>query len=161
MENTWERIAILRETGKTRCLFKECFKGFETVNAVKRIFGSRTTKTLKELTVEFTKATIYMRVNNSDGHLVINPRYFTDADTTDLYLDVIHELVHVKQFTECRISDQSIEYTKRPLEVEAYKVTVDEARTLGLGKNWILNYLDSDLVKNEQLEQLAAAVGID
>ncbi len=151
----------VREFEATECSFGDRFKGFETVGAVKRLFGSKTAKTLKGLLVKFTEATVYMRVDNSDGHVMINPRYFLEADDTDLYLDVIHELVHVKQLMEGRMSDESVEYVKRPLEIQAYRVTVNEARALGIDEEEILDYLDSDLVSGEQLRQLAVAVGID
>ena len=75
-----------------------------------------------------------MRVSNHDGHLMINPDYFMAADFTDLYLDVIHELVHVRQFLDGKRSDSQTAYVERPLEIEAYNITVEEARNIGLGR---------------------------
>jgi hypothetical protein len=45
--------------------------------------------------------------------------------------------------------------------VEAYNLTVEEARTIGLDENEIMEYLNSDLVSNEELGQLAGTLGIE
>jgi hypothetical protein len=92
---------------------------------------------------------------------MINPDYFLKADIVDLYLDVIHELVHVKQFLEGKTSDEEMKYTERPLEIEAYRVTVDEARALGIAEEKIFDYLDSELTNSEELKQLAETVGVE
>jgi hypothetical protein len=155
------RVKILKNVETPVRRFTDCFKGFDKVDAVKRIFGDETTKVLAELKTEFTNATIYLRVNNSDGRLMINPDYFLKADITDLYLDVIHELVHVKQFLEGKTSDEEVNYAERPLEIEAYKITVDEARALGIDEERIFDYLDSDLINSEELKQLAETVGVE
>jgi hypothetical protein len=137
------------------------FRGFDSVRVVKQLFGSETALVLARLEVEFTYETLYMRVSNSNGHLLINPDYFMAADFTDLYLDVIHELVHVKQFLDGKCSDSQTAYVERPLEIEAYDITVEEARTIVLDENEIITYLNSDLVSNEELGQLAGTLGIE
>jgi hypothetical protein len=155
------RVKILKNIENPVCQFTDCFRGFEEVDAVKRIFRDETSRILAELETEFTFATIYMRVDNSDGRLMINPDYFLKAGITELYLDIIHELVHVKQFLEGKISDEEVNYTERPLEIEAYKITVDEARALGIAEEGIIDYLDSDLINSEELKQLAENVGVE
>jgi hypothetical protein len=76
------------------CRFTDHFRNFEKVEVVQRIFGDRTPHTLKTLPIKFTNATLYMRVSY-DGCLLINPHYLETGDFTDIYLDLIHELVHV------------------------------------------------------------------
>jgi hypothetical protein len=161
VENLELRVEICKTVKERRCLFTDHFKGFEEVEVVKRIFGDAAAETLTKLVVEFTKATLYMRVDNFDGHLMINPEYFLKADISDIYLDIIHELVHVKQFLEGKISDHAVNYVERPLEIEAYKITVDEARALGISENRIVDYLDSDLLSSEELKQLAGTIGVE
>ena len=161
MENLELRVEICKNVKERRCLFTDHFRGFEKVDVVKRIFGDAAAETLAKLAVEFTKATLYMRVDNFDGHLMINPEYFLNADISDIYLDIVHELVHVKQFLEGKISDQDLNYVERPLEIEAYKITVDEARAIGISENRIFDYLDSDLLSSEELKQLAGTIGVD
>jgi hypothetical protein len=161
LENLEFRVKILRDLKTFRCLFIDHFKGFGKVDFVKRVFGDEAAKVLAKLEIEFTSATLYMRVDDLDGHLMINPKYFLKADIMDLYLDVVHELVHVKQFLEGKSSDKEVNYAERPLEIEAYRITVDEARALGVGEDRILDYLDSELLNNEELKQLAEMMGVE
>ena len=85
--------------GTSKKMFKEYFKGFEKVEAVRGIFGEKTEEVLNNLKVEFIWFG-YMGVDNSDGHLMVNGRYLSSGNKTDIYLDVIHELCHVKQWME-------------------------------------------------------------
>jgi hypothetical protein len=115
---------------------------------------------LGKLEVEFTNTVRYMRVDDVDGHLLVNPHHLSDGDLTDIYLDVIHELVHVNQFMEGKNSNKELSYVERPLEIEAYRIAVDEARTLGLDEDRIFDYLGSELVNDEELKQLAQTLGV-
>jgi hypothetical protein len=162
MENLEIRVKMLKNLKVSRCLFTDHFKGFDKVDVVKRIFGDETTEILAKLELEFTSATLYMRVDDLDGHLMINPDYFLEAaDIADIYLDVVHELVHVKQFLEGKISAQEVNYAERPLEIEAYSITVDAARAIGISENRIFDYLDSELLSSEELKQLAVTIGVE
>ncbi len=81
-----------------KVIFAEYFKGFEKNGAVKGIFGEKTDEVLSHLKVEISWIMGYMYVDGSDGHLVISKNYLNNGDKTDIYLDLIHELCHVKQF---------------------------------------------------------------
>jgi hypothetical protein len=96
-----------------------------------------------------------------DGRLLINPHYLGTGDFTDIYLDVIHELIHVKQVMNGKNCNQKLRYVERPLEIEAYRTAVDEARALGLDENRILDYLESNLISAEELRQLAATLEVN
>jgi hypothetical protein len=161
MEKTQIQVEMLRNITRPKCYFTDHFKGFEKVDIVKQIFAEGTEETLQNLPVEFTNCTLYMRVDNETGHLLINPEYFGKGDTSDIYLDIIHELVHVKQFMEGKTSNKEQNYVQRPLEIEAYKITVNEARALGIDEAKILDYLDSDLVNEAELRMLAETLGIN
>ena len=142
--------------------FNDYFKGFDKVEAVKGIFGDETEEVLKNLKVEFIGLFGYMGVDNTDGHLLVNARYLETGDKTDIYLDVIHELCHIKQYMEGReLFDGSYEYVDRPTEIEAYRYTVKEARRLGLSDERILLYLKTEWMSDEDLKRLAGYVGIN
>jgi hypothetical protein len=145
---------------KPNCRFTDHFRNFENVEAVQRIFGDRTQHALTNLPVEFTHATLYMKVDH-EGRLLINSHYLETGDFTDLYLDVIHELVHVKQVMNGKNCNHELRYVERPLEIEAYRTAVDEARALGLDESRILDYLDSDLIDSDDLRHLASALEVD
>jgi hypothetical protein len=154
-------VKILKNAVAPQCMFTCNFRGFDEVEVVKGLFGEEATDVSAALEVEFTNETVYMRVSNADGHLLINPDYFLEADLTEIYLDVIYELVHVKQFLEGKRSDSETAYVERPLEIEAYNITVAEAKTIGLSENEIIDYLNSELVSDEELKQLAGTLGIE
>ena len=154
------KVEIIRKVTKPTGRFTDHFRNFENVDAIQRIFGENTQHVLANLQVEFTSATLYMRVDY-EGRLLINPHYLGAGDLTDIYLDVIHELVHVKQVMNGKNCNHDLRYVERPLEIEAYRTAVNEAQALGLDKNRILNYLESDLINSEELNQLAATLELN
>ncbi len=148
--------------GNQKGIFLEYFKGFDKVEAVRGIFGEKTTEILSHLTVEFTWLTGYMYVDGSDGHLVITKSYLNNGNKTDIYLDLIHELCHVKQFMEGReLFDPNYEYVDRPTEIEAYHYCVEEAKRLGLGEERILHYLKTEWMTPADLDKLIQNIGFE
>lgn len=142
--------------------FTDYFKGFEKVKAVRQIFGEKTEEILRNLRVEFTWIGGYMRVSSLDGHLVVSSRYLNNGDRIDIYLDLIHELVHVKQFMGGQeLFDTDYSYVERPTEVEAYRRAVEEARRLGLSDKRICQYLQTEWMSHEELKNLAKTLNVD
>ncbi len=130
------------------------FKGFEKNLAVRGIFGEETEKVLKNLNVDFIWFG-YMGVDNNDGHLLVNKRYLTTGSKEDIYLDVIHELCHVKQYMEGKeLFDPRYDYVDRPTEIEAYRYAVKEAQRLGLSVAEIRLYLKTGWMSDEVLDRL-------
>ena len=146
----------------TMQMFMQYFKGFEKVTAVKEIFGDDTIKVLSDLKVEFFSSKFgYMGVSDEDGHLIVSAYYLKNGDPVSKYLDVIHELVHVKQYREGKaLFDESFEYHDRPTELEAYKHAVNEARRLGLSDPEIFEYLRVDWMNEDEVRKLARNIGV-
>jgi hypothetical protein len=156
------KAKIIRDPESQRCLFVDCFRDFEKVEAVRRILGEKTESILQNLKLELTEETRYMKVSDADGHLMVNPHYLNNAETVDLYLDIIHELVHVKQFSEGKkLFDKNYSYVERPTEIEAYRITVEEARALGLSDENIARYLRSELVDEGEFKRLAKNLNLE
>jgi hypothetical protein len=154
-------IRILREPSSPVCSFISYFKGFERVKIVGRIFGEEAEEVLCSLVVEFTEETRYMKVSDTDGRLLVNPTYLENGDMVDLYLDVIHELVHVRQFMNGRsLYEKNQSYVERETEIEAYQIAVMEARVLGLSDGEIRGYLESELLNSEELARLAEVLDV-
>ena len=147
--------------GSSTKKFTDYFKDFEKVAAVKGIFGEKTEEVLSNLKVEFMWFG-YMGVDNTDGHLMVNERYLNSGNKTDIYLDIVHELCHVKQWMEGReLFDPNYDYVDRPTEVEAYRYTVQEAKRLGLSKNQILLYLKTEWMNEQDLKRLVKNIDVD
>jgi len=141
--------------------FTDYFRGFEKNCAVRRLFGERTDKVLQNLKIDFTFLGGYMGVSERDGHIHVNPRYLNKGDRIDIHLDVIHELVHVKQFMEGRrLFDTNYSYVERPTEIEAYRYAVEEARNMGLSDKRICEYLKTEWMNEDSLERLAKTLNV-
>jgi len=141
--------------------FTEYFKGFENVAAVREVFGEETEKVLSNLKVEFAGIRGYMGVSEMDGHLIMGARYLNEGSIVDIYLDIIHELVHVRQFMEGKeLFDSDYAYIERPTEVEAYRHAVKEARRLGMNDDRICEYLKTEWMSDDDLQRLARTVGV-
>ena len=141
---------LVAETGT----FTDYFKGFEKNLAVRGIFGEETEEVLKNLKVDFIWFG-YMGVNDNDGRLMVNKRYLSSGSKEDIYLDVIHELCHVKQHMEGRdLFDPRYNYVDRPTEIEAYRYAVQEAKRIGLSATSIRLYLKTELMSPEVLDRL-------
>jgi hypothetical protein len=141
--------------------FADYFKDFDKVEAVRGIFGERTEEVLRNLKVDLTWFGGYMYVNSSNGHLVVSAPYLNRGDKVDIYLDVIHELCHVRQLMEGKeLFESRYSYVERPTEVEAYRYTVQEAKRIGLSDERICQYLKTEWVSDSDLKRLAKAVNI-
>ena len=153
-------IEILRNAHITTYPFTDYFKGFEKVEAIQRIFGSNTETVLKSLKVEFGSGRGYMRVLD-DGHLFVSADYLRNGNTVDIYLDIIHELVHIKQLIDGKtLREHNFAYVDRPTEIEAYSLAVQEAKRLGMDNAQILDYLRTERMSDEELARLYQAVKI-
>jgi hypothetical protein len=147
--------------GATSCPFLDYFKGFESVGVIKRIFGEKTEKVLSNLKVEFTSFGGYMGVNPFNGHLMVNPKYLNGGDKLDIYLDLVHELVHIRQLMEgAELFDVHYAYVERPTEIEAYRYAVEEAKRLGKSNERICEYLKTEWMSDADLRQLAKALHV-
>jgi hypothetical protein len=141
--------------------FLQVFGGFERLGAVKSIFGPRTAKVLGNLWVEIALGRGYMRINDEKGSIVINATYLKEGNEVDVYLDVIHELVHIRQHHEGKeLWDREYEYIDRPTEIEAYKVAVDEARRLGLTEEQVAQYLKVEWISDQHFRRFLHNVGV-
>jgi len=142
--------------------FTDYFKNFEKVPAVREIFGEKTEQVLSDLKVEFFSSKFGdMEMNDEDGHLIVSSYYLRNGDPVSKYLDVLHELVHVKQYREGKeLFDETYEYHDRPTELEAYKHAVEEARRLGMSDSEIFDYLRADWMNEEEVRKLARNIGV-
>ena len=152
-------VWVLR-LGSSTARFKDYFVGFERSSAVQGIFGEKTEEVLAALKVQFVWFG-YMGVSDQDGHLMVNKRYLKTGDKTELYLDVVHELCHVKQHMDGRkLFNTNVSYVDSPTEVEAYRYTVQEAKRLGLSDERILTYLQVEWMNDDDLKRLVSNMDI-
>ncbi len=141
----------------------EIFTGLESSSALLKVFGSRTqmTKVMKHLKLRVERNDSGLWLDRDTGTVCIGSKYLTNAKNDFLYLDVIHVLVHVRQFLEGKeLYDQAFEYVDRPTELEAYRTTVAEARRIGMEEDEILRYLRMDAADDSELGKLMEKIGV-
>lgn len=157
-----EGTTIVRDAPIHTYPFTQFFKGFEKVKAVQETFGEETERVLKELKVEFYSSPWgYMGVNQNDGHILVSAHYLKHGDERDLYLDIVHELVHVKQWRQGKeLFEEGFEYVDLPTEIEAYRHTVKEARRLGMTDPEIYEYLKVQWIDEKEIARLAKNIGV-
>ena len=155
-------VEIRRGAAITLFPFTDYFRGFDRVGAVRRIFGRNTAAVLRNLKVEFFSSRFgYMGVSDEDGHLLVSTHHLRNADEKVLYLDIVHELFHVKQFRDGKkLFLDEFEYVDSPIEIEAYKATVKEAKRIGMSTEEIIEYLKVEWVEEEAHKRLVEKLGL-
>ena len=155
-------VAIPRNIRLQYKRFLDHFKGFENVDAVRAIFGPRTKAVLRSLKVEFFSSRWgFMGVSDADGHLLASTHYLRHGKRRDIYLDVVHELVHVRQFREGKeLFADGFEYPNLPTEIEAYQVCIAEGRRLGMNDRELFEYLKVDWMSDRDVRKLARNVDV-
>ena len=154
-------IAIKKEVPSGSFRFKEIFSGFDSLSAVKTIFGKNLKEELDKLVVEVFPKDGFMGVSDEDGHIFASQQYINDGETWSVYLDIIHELVHVRQFRQGKnLFDPQFSYVDRPTEIEAYAVAVEEARRIGMTEEEIFDYLEVPWISLDEHKRLARFTGL-
>jgi hypothetical protein len=158
-----QSFKVNRDLPEGRYRLREVFSGFEDVEQLKRSVGKSVVlkKIINGTYVTLTPDTRYMYVNDEDGSLVVGSDYLRNADTRYLYLDLIHELVHVKQFLDGKkLFDESYSYVDRPTEIEAYQCAVEEGRKIGMDDNAIAEYLYVEWITRKEHARLLRTLGV-
>jgi hypothetical protein len=139
------------------------FAGLESSSALLKIFGSKSqmAKIMGHLKLRIEKGDSGLWLDKNTGSICVGSKHLASAKSDFLYLDVIHVLVHVRQFLEGKeLYDQAFEYVDRPTELEAYRTTVAEARRVGMDEDEILKYLRMDAVDDSELGKLMEKIGV-
>jgi hypothetical protein len=143
--------------------FTQIFIGVENSPTLLRLFGSHRSmvQTIHHLKLRIVDSDWGIWLDHNTGAVCIGSKYLASARINCLYLDVVHVLVHVKQFLDGRdLYDQTFEYVDRPTEIEAYRYTIDEAKRLQMSEDEILKYLRVDAVDDSELGRLIEKIGV-
>ena len=143
--------------------FTQVFIGVENSPTLLRLFGSQTSmlKIVHHLKVKVVESEWGIWLDHNTGAVCVGSGYLNSTKINCLYLDVIHVLVHVKQFLDGKdLMDQTFEYVDRPTEIEAYRYTIDEAKRLQMSEDEILKYLRLEAVDDSELGRLIEKIGV-
>jgi len=156
-------ISVNRRLEVGTYALSEVFPGIGNDHRLMEIFGDPQTVVdiLAQIRVNLVDRRHYMSVANEDGAISIGLEHLQKAEATVLHLDILHELVHVRQQRKgLDLYDRTKPYVDRPTEIEAYIFTVREARRIGLNDEQILRYLEVEWVTTEELMRLARHLNI-
>ncbi|MCI4336220.1 MAG: hypothetical protein L3K17_03360 [Thermoplasmata archaeon] len=108
------------------------------------------------------RAAGFRMVESRDDEIVVARSHLTNSPSMDLYLDIIHEFLHILQRRQGRILwlGRKVAYVDRPTEVEAYAFSVCEARRLGVPDSYLRKYLEVTWVGKADYLRLLRHVGV-
>jgi hypothetical protein len=117
-------------------------------------------KRLRRRLIEKTRVLIdgprgYCFVDVETQRIVVSEHYYATGSDLDLYLDLLHELTHLRQLDEgFDLWDERFEYIERPTEVEAYAVAVAEGRRLGMTPPQVRQHLENPWMSAQDVDRL-------
>jgi hypothetical protein len=97
----------------------------------------------------------FVWVDDEAPAIVLIERYYRKGDPGDLYLDLLHELTHLRQLSEGKnIWDESFRYVDRPTEIEGYAVAIEEGCRLGMTRSDIVRHLSNPWMSRADIRRL-------
>jgi hypothetical protein len=160
MKNAY-RINHKLEPGQYR--LEDVFTDIRTYNILSAIFADakEISWVMANIKVIVLDEPFEVFVDNNDATIYFGLKYLRCCHEEILYLDIIHELCHVKQHLQGRnLYDERKAYVDRDTEIEAYQVTVREARRIGLNDDAISNYLRVAWITSEEHKRLARRLNV-
>jgi len=143
-------------------LLTQVVHGLDNSPAVRKMFPmeDEREKVLSRTRVSIAEGKGYMRVD-LDGTILVAQEHLRSSDERVIYLDFVHELVHVKQAEEgWTLYDRSVRYVDKETEIEAYRVTIEEGRRLGMSEDELRDYLEVPWITENEFERLVSRLGV-
>lgn len=140
----------------------EVFPGLSRSEAFHSLFsdGLRA-QVLRDCRLDLVAEDAYMYIDADKGNVCAGLDYVRTGDARTLWLDILHELTHIRQWHEGReLWDRRLAYVDRPTEIEAYEVAVREARRLGMTDGEIADYLRVEWTSHEDHTRLCQRLGV-
>ena len=101
----------------------------------------------------------YAHIDDKAGVIVVSWWYYHLGDNLDLYLDLLHELTHIRQLKEGKdLWDASRSYADRPTEIEGYAVATEEGRRLGMTEERLQAHLHNPWMTEDDVKRLRASM---
>lgn len=87
--------------------------------------------------------------------IVLAEEYYQTGSDLDLYLDMLHEVTHIRQHFEGKdLWDERYAYVDRPTEIEGYAVAVEEGRRLGMSDQDVIHHLSNPWMTEDDVQRL-------
>lgn len=104
----------------------------------------------------------FRMVESEDDEIVVARSHLVNSPGMDVYLDIIHEFLHILQRKQGRElwTGVKVPYVDRPTEVEAYTFSVAEASRLGVPDSYLREYLRVTWVSRSDYLRLLRHLGV-
>ena len=98
----------------------------------------------------------FVNVENPDNPVIILfESYYLQGNPLDLYLDLAHELTHLRQHAEGKdLWDHELHYVDRPTEIEGFAVAVEEGIRLGMTEDEVIRHLSNPWLSPAEVARL-------
>jgi hypothetical protein len=108
------------------------------------------------------RAAGFRMVESVDDEIVVARSHLVNSPSMDVYLDIIHEFLHILQRKQGRElwAGRKVPYVDRPTEVEAFAFSVAEARRLGVPDSYLREYLRVTWVSRSDHLRLLRHLGV-
>jgi hypothetical protein len=154
----------IRAVGPGAYTVADVFQGLEGSHTLAALYPSESDRSaaVRSTRLVVTPEDVYGYVDDGDGAIHLGHEHLTTGNPLVVLLDVLHELVHVKQLKEGRdLYDARYPYVDRPTEIEAYALVVEEARLLGMSEREVAGYLYVEWASREDHRRLCRRLGVD
>ncbi|HEV2317717.1 MAG TPA: hypothetical protein VGV89_09120 [Thermoplasmata archaeon] len=104
----------------------------------------------------------YRMVESKDDEIVVARNHIMNSPSMDLYLDIVHEFLHILQRHQGRElwPGPKYPYVDRPTELEAYAFSIAEARRLGVPDSYLREYLRVTWITRAEYNRLLRNLGL-
>lgn len=93
--------------------------------------------------------------------IVVGQGHLRESPELMLFMDIYHELCHIQQRHRGEeLFDRPEGYVQRPTELEAYRFVIGEARSLGVGDEFLRDYLKVEWISAEDYGELLDRMGV-
>jgi len=117
--------------------------------------ATRLDRLLETALVRIEPGNGYIWVDDKAPAIILIKNYYQRANPVDLYLDLIHELTHLRQLAEGHdLWDESYHYVDRPTEIEGYAVAIEEGLRLGMTNVEIFRHLSNPWMTRRDIQRL-------
>ncbi|HYK90264.1 MAG TPA: hypothetical protein VE398_15925 [Acidobacteriota bacterium] len=97
----------------------------------------------------------FVWIDDDAPAVVLVERYYQHGHPRDLYLDLLHELTHLRQLAEGHnLWDERFSYVDRPTEIEGYAIAIEEGCRLGMTETDVLRHLSNPWINRADLRRL-------
>ncbi|MDR1727083.1 MAG: hypothetical protein LBT74_04015 [Acidobacteriota bacterium] len=155
-----EYAIVVRSLGKGVHPYRELLPRFEESPAARRVataaFPIGALLDAARVEIAGGEGFCFVDVEDPDApSIILFESYYRDGNPLDLYMDLAHELTHLRQHAEGRdLWDRELHYVDRPTEVEGYAVAVEEGLRLGMTEEQVVKHLSNPWLSPAEVARL-------